>query len=78
MERRNFVRLSSFAALAGTLGGIPGVLVAGLLVKSLPLSVLRWMVVVVVIYAATMMLRSAMKPVERAISPEDRPVPEST
>jgi type IV secretory pathway TrbD component len=37
------------------------VLVAGLIVKSLPLSVLRWMVVGVVIYAATMMLRSAMK-----------------
>lgn len=49
------------AALGLTLGGIPGVLVAGLIVKSLPLSVLRWMVVAVVIYAATMMLRSAMR-----------------
>ncbi len=49
------------AALGLTLGGIPGVLVAGLIVKSLPLSVLRWMVVLVVIYAAATMLRSAMK-----------------
>jgi uncharacterized membrane protein YfcA len=53
-------RFNARAALGLTLGGIPGVLVAGLLVRSLPLSVLRWMVVVVVIYAAVMMLRSAM------------------
>ncbi|MEO8193233.1 MAG: sulfite exporter TauE/SafE family protein [Gemmatimonadales bacterium] len=54
-------RFDNRAALGLTLGGIPGVLVAGLVVKSLPLSVLRWMVVVVVIYAATMMLMSATK-----------------
>ena len=34
-------------------------LIAGLIVKSLPLGVLRWLVVVVVIYAAVAMLRSA-------------------
>ena len=53
-------RFDTRAALGLTLGGIPGVLLAGLLVKSLPLNLLRWMVVVVVLYAATMMLRSAM------------------
>ena len=53
-------RFDRSAALALTLGGIPGVLVAGLLVRSLPLSALRWMVVCVVVYAATMMLRSAL------------------
>lgn len=53
-------RFDTRAALGLTLGGIPAVLVAGLLVQSLPLNVLRWMVVVVVIYAATMMVRSAM------------------
>jgi uncharacterized membrane protein YfcA len=53
-------RFDTRAALGLTLGGIPGVLVAGLLVRSLPLSVLRWMVVIVVVYAATMMLRSAL------------------
>ena len=52
-------RFDSRAALGLTLGGIPGVLVAGLLVRSLPLSVLRWVVVFVVIYAAATMLRSA-------------------
>ena len=53
-------RFDRRAALGLTLGGIPAVLVAGLLVRSLPLSVLRWMIVLVVVYAATMMLRSAL------------------
>jgi uncharacterized membrane protein YfcA len=52
-------RYSPRAALGLTIGGIPGVLIAGLIVKSLPLGVLRWLVVTVVLYAATMMLRSA-------------------
>ena len=60
-------RFDSRAALGLTLGGIPGVLVAGLLVRSLPLSVLRWMLVVVVLYAATMMVRSAIS--ERRLAP---------
>ena len=54
-------RFDTRAALGLTLGGIPGVLVAGLVVKSLPLSVLRWMVVAVVTYAALSMLRSAIQ-----------------
>ena len=57
----NAGRFDTRAALGLTLGGIPGVLVAGLLVRSLPLSVLRWVVVFVVIYAATTMLRSAFR-----------------
>ena len=57
-------RFDSRAALGLTLGGIPGVLVAGLVVKSLPLNALRWIVIIVVAYAAAMMVRSAMnKPV---------------
>ena len=52
-------RFDTRAALGLTLGGIPAVLVAGLLVQSLPLNVLRWVVVCVVVYAATTMLRSA-------------------
>jgi uncharacterized membrane protein YfcA len=52
-------RFDTRAALGLTLGGIPGVLLAGLVVRSLPLSVLRWVVVFVVVYAATTMLRSA-------------------
>ena len=48
------------AAMGLTLGGIPGALVAGLIVRSLPLGVLRWMVILVVLYAAAMMIRSAL------------------
>lgn len=57
-----FLKAGSFSlrpAIGLTLGGVPAVLVAGLLVKSLPLDVLRWAVVVVVVYAAAVMLRSA-------------------
>ena len=54
------------AALGLTLGGIPGVLIAGLIVKSLPLPVLRWVVVCVVLYSAAAMIRSAIKERNRA------------
>jgi uncharacterized membrane protein YfcA len=50
-----FVRSGRYnlgAALGLTLGGIPGVLVAAYIVKSLPIVSLRWLVLVVVIYAA--------------------------
>jgi uncharacterized membrane protein YfcA len=52
-------RFDSRAAVGLTLGGIPAVLLAGLLVRSLPLRVLQWVIVFVVLYAASMMLRSA-------------------
>jgi uncharacterized membrane protein YfcA len=44
------------------LGGIPGVLLAAFVVKSLPLQWLYWLVVIVVLYAAILMLRSALQP----------------
>ena len=44
---------------ASPLGGIPGVLIAAFIVKSLPLDALRWLVIVVVVYTAIAMLRSA-------------------
>jgi uncharacterized membrane protein YfcA len=47
------------AALGLALGGIPAVLIAALIVKSLPLVWLRWLVVAVVVYTALAMLRSA-------------------
>ena len=59
-----FVRAGRYdrsAALALTIGGIPGVLIAALVVKSLPLVWLRWLVVVVVLYASVQMLRSAVR-----------------
>ena len=42
------------------LGGIPAVLVAAFIVKTMPLELLRWLVIVVVLYAAAIMLRAAM------------------
>ena len=51
-------KFSFGAAVALTLGGIVGVLLAAFVVKSLPLQVLRWLVVAVVLYAAFAMLRS--------------------
>jgi uncharacterized membrane protein YfcA len=44
-----------------SLGGIPAVLVAALVVKSLPITELRWGVVAVVTYAAGVMLHAAMR-----------------
>ena len=43
------------------IGGIPAVLVAAFIVKSLSLAWLRWLVVVVVAYAAVVMLRAAAR-----------------
>jgi uncharacterized membrane protein YfcA len=56
------------AALGLTFGGIPAVLVAAFLVKSLPLEVVQWLVVAVVIYTAVAMLHSAARS-----RPKDKP-----
>jgi len=45
-------------AVGLTVGGIHGELLAALLVKSLPLSAVRWLAIFVVLYAAFMMLRT--------------------
>lgn len=58
-----FVRKSSYnlkAALGLAIGGVPAVLIAAYIVKSLPLDYVRWLVVIVVVYTAIAMLRSAM------------------
>ena len=55
-----FIRSGRFdrrAALGLTLGGVPGVMVAAWVVQSLPLDALRWLVLVVVCYAAVTLLR---------------------
>jgi len=49
------------AALGLTIGGIPGVIVAAWLVQSLPLAALRWLVLVVVTYAALTLLRAGLR-----------------
>jgi uncharacterized membrane protein YfcA len=48
-------------ALGLTLGGVPGVLIAAFIVKSLPIATLRWMVAAVVLYTAWSMLNSAVR-----------------
>ncbi len=58
-----FIKFDAYslrAALGLTIGGIPGVLIAAFIVKSLPLQYVRWLVVLVVVYAALSMLRSAL------------------
>jgi uncharacterized membrane protein YfcA len=48
-------------ALGLTAGGVPGVMVAVWLVKSLPLGALRWLVLVVVAYASATLLRAGIR-----------------
>ncbi len=54
-------RIDLKVVLGITLGGIPACLVAALIVKELPIVWLRWGVVVVVLYAAALLLRSAFR-----------------
>ena len=54
-------RYNKRVALGLAIGGIPGVLLAAFVVKSLPLQWLYWLVVVVVLYAAVLMLRSGIE-----------------
>jgi uncharacterized membrane protein YfcA len=57
-----FIRKEAYSlrpALGLALGGVPGVLLAAFIVKSLPLGAVRWLVIVVVVYTALTLLRSA-------------------
>jgi uncharacterized membrane protein YfcA len=59
-----FIRAGSYArgAVIGMLiAGIPAVFIAALLVKSMPLSTVQWLVVVVVTYTAVSLLRAARR-----------------
>jgi uncharacterized membrane protein YfcA len=53
-------RIDLRIVLGIALGGVPAVLLAALVVKSLPLVALRWGVVVVVLYAAFVLLRTSL------------------
>ena len=64
-DEQSFLARGSYsfrAAMALTIGGIPAVLIAAFLIKSLPLTWLRWLVFAVVLYTAFAMLRSARTP----------------
>jgi uncharacterized membrane protein YfcA len=52
-------RFDNRAALGLAIGGIPDVMVAAWLVRSLPLEYLRWLVLVVVVYSAVSLFRAA-------------------
>jgi uncharacterized membrane protein YfcA len=49
------------AALGLALGGIPAVLIAAYIVRSLPLDYLRWLVVIVVLYTSVSLLSSSSR-----------------
>lgn len=75
-----FIRSGSFSlrtSLGLGLAGVPAVLIAAFIVKELEVNKLRWLVVVVVLYAAISMLRSAVvesrKTVARDIVPNGGP-----
>ena len=69
-----FIRKKKFdlkAAIGLALGGIPAVLIAAFIVKSLNLYYVRWLVVIGVVYTASSMLRSAMVERQAAIANQE-------
>ena len=65
-----FVKSGAYSlkpAIGLAIGGIPAVLLAAFIVKSLPLTTMRWLVTIVVLYAAITMLRAAQR--ERGTGP---------
>lgn len=66
-------RIDLRVVLGLAVGGIPAVLLAAYVVKSLPLTALRWGVVLVVLYAAIVLLRSAFAPAPRPAAATDAP-----
>jgi uncharacterized membrane protein YfcA len=59
-----FVRKGRYhpsAAVGLTLGGVPALLIAAYVVKSLPVEAVRWVVIVVVLYTALTLLRAGQR-----------------
>jgi uncharacterized membrane protein YfcA len=76
VARLQFFKTGRFAwgtSLGLAMGGVVGILVAVFVVKQLPLHTLRWLVMIVVAYAAFSMLRSAMQ--ESVVTPAAAPAP---
>lgn len=61
-------RIDLRVVMAIALGGVPAVLLAALVVKSLPLTAIRWGVVAIVLYTAIILLRAALRPVEAPVA----------
>ena len=49
------------AAVAMAIPGIVAVLIAAFIVKSLPLDILKWVVIAIILYTSVLMLRSALR-----------------
>jgi uncharacterized membrane protein YfcA len=67
-----FIRAGSYSpriALGLLLGGIPAVLIAAFIVKSLPLTAVRYLVVVVVLYTSINLIRAARRERVEAVIP---------
>ena len=65
MASLRFIREGAYnrrASLAIAITGDLAVLIAAFFVKSLPMDVLRWIVIAVIIYTASVMLRAAIRP----------------
>ena len=70
-----FIRAGSYSprvALGLLVGGIPAVLIAAFIVKSLPLTAVRYLVVVVVLYTSINLIRAARRERQSADSPDPR------
>ena len=66
-----FIRLGKVdprAVVGNIIGGLPAVFVAAYIVKSLPLTALRWLVAVVVAYTAITLIMSARRKTEEAVA----------
>lgn len=66
-----FIRLGKVdprAVVGNIIGGLPAVLVAAFIVKSLPLTYLRWLVAIVVAYTAVTLLLSARRKSEEPVA----------
>jgi uncharacterized membrane protein YfcA len=58
-----FIREGAYnrkAAVAMAIPGVVAVIIAAFIVKSLPLDILRWLVIVVILYTSTVMLRAGL------------------
>jgi uncharacterized membrane protein YfcA len=73
-----FVRERSFdlrASLGLLLGGVPAVLIAAYIVKELPLTIVRWLVLAVVLYTAVGLLRASRREDEDVTVPAPSAAP---
>ncbi len=71
-----FIKAGAFnrrAVLGLLAGGVPAVLIAAFIVKTLPLSAVRWLVVIVVLYTAVTMLYAAAKEKDQVPGPSGQP-----